>query len=194
MAHIQIFRFFASRQSILSAYSINVNNTFEHTLTKEKQFQIQTSARGMGKKCTLKSLFYISNAHAWHPKNVLILVWFHTIFFFLSLNGVQLTAKQFIVHTHKRIFSFNLNKNANEFSTQFQKNGESSRLPQNFVFSVQFFNFYYTFFSRLKSPNSTRNRLMSRWLFFSLELLYACNRIYWSGTTPNCVCIHAQWK
>lgn len=48
MAHIQIFRFFASRQSILSAYSINVNNTFEHTLTKEKQFQIQTSARRVG--------------------------------------------------------------------------------------------------------------------------------------------------
>lgn len=57
------------------------------------------------------------------------------------------------------------------FQRSSRKNGESSRLPQNFVFSVQFFNFYYTFF--LVSNHRIRHEIVwCRDGFFSLSNCY----------------------
>lgn len=81
--------------------SITPSNTHSPKRNNFKFKHPQEELDSMGKKCTLKSLFYISNAHAWHPKNVLVLVWFHTIFFFLSSNGVQ-TNGQTIYRSHSQ--------------------------------------------------------------------------------------------
>lgn len=53
-------------ESISSARSINVNNTFFKTHTQKNYFKLTSEKRASGKKINVKSLFYISNARATH--------------------------------------------------------------------------------------------------------------------------------
>lgn len=102
-----IFFFVVGSESISSAPSINVNNTFLHP----KKQQIISNSHPKTKEVLSQCFTFQMRAQRINSMFLMLtlIIVFHTFFFrcYLNdriLNGAQLTArKKFIVHTHKHI-------------------------------------------------------------------------------------------